>query len=178
MTKIIVAYDFSKHADVALQHAIDLACHDPEASLHFITVVGKQQDHLAADRIHDDLVARLNAILVLRKPPVPVDFFVHARIGEPVAEILELAQEIGADLIVCGSHGRGAVGRLLLGSVSSAVLHGARCPVVIVRRKEYEYVSLDKIVEVPPTGVRRAPPHRYSYTGSQILTRPSEWPIS
>lgn len=177
-TKVVVAYDFSKFADVALQRAVELACKDPSNVLHFITVIDSSQDYQTADSVQKDLLARLRLIFEARQPGVEIDFYVHARIGSPVPEILGLAEEIGADLIICGSHGRGAVGRLLLGSVSEAVLHGARCPVLIVRLKGYRYVPLDKVVEIPPHGVRRAPPHRYSYSGSEILTRPSEWPLS
>jgi hypothetical protein len=67
-----------------------------------------------------------------------------------VPGILELAEEVGADLITCGSHGRGAMGRLLIGSVSEAVLHGALCPVLIVRLKGYPYVAGDKVVAARP----------------------------
>lgn len=178
MRKIVVAYDFSKHADVALQHAVEIACRDPAVRLHFVTVIDRNQAHTTADRVRDDLVARLRGVFEARRPGVEIDFFVHARIGEPVKEILDVAREIGADMIVLGSHGRGAMGRLLIGSVSEAVLHGAECPVLVVRQKGYAYVELDKVVEVPATGIRREPPHRYSYSGSSILTRPSEWPIS
>lgn len=178
MRKIVVAYDFSKYADVALHHSVEIACRDPAVRLHFVTVIDRHQEHTTADRVREDLVARLRAVFESRRPGVEVDFFVHARIGEPVKEILEVAREIGADMIVLGSHGRGAMGRLLIGSVSEAVLHGAACPVLVVRTKGYSYVELDKVVEVPPTGVRREPPHRYSYSSSQILTRPSDWPLS
>jgi len=53
--------------------------------------------------------------------------------GDPADEILRLADEIGADLIVMGSHGRTGVLRVLMGSVSRKVLDQAKCPVLIVR---------------------------------------------
>ncbi len=176
--QVVVAYDFSPHGDVALQRAIELAAHEPDNVLHFVTVIDTNQDYQTADSIQQDLLTRLRAIFDARQPPVEVDFFVHVRIGAPVAEVLSVAQDVGADLVICGSHGRGAVGRLLLGSVSQAILHGALCPVLIVRHKGYPYVALDKVTEVTPEGRHRARPHRYAYTSAQIQTRPSEWPIS
>jgi nucleotide-binding universal stress UspA family protein len=55
--------------------------------------------------------------------------------GPPPRSILDKAEEWGADLIVVGSHGYGAVKRLLLGSVSHAVAVHAPCSVEIVRRR-------------------------------------------
>jgi nucleotide-binding universal stress UspA family protein len=52
-------------------------------------------------------------------------------ISKPVEALLNEGEE--ADLIVVGSHGRGAVRRMLLGSVSQAILHYAKCPVAVVR---------------------------------------------
>jgi nucleotide-binding universal stress UspA family protein len=51
--------------------------------------------------------------------------------GDPVSEICEAAR--GATLVVVGAHGWGSVRRLVFGSVSSAVLHHAPCPVLVVR---------------------------------------------
>jgi nucleotide-binding universal stress UspA family protein len=55
--------------------------------------------------------------------------------GNPDEQIVELAREWGADLIVVGSHGRGFWGRLI-GSVSDAVVHHAPCSVLVVRPRQ------------------------------------------
>ncbi len=56
----------------------------------------------------------------------------HIVLGRPEVEIHAKAEELGADLIVVGSHGRHGLG-LLLGSTANGVLHGARCDVLAVR---------------------------------------------
>jgi nucleotide-binding universal stress UspA family protein len=53
--------------------------------------------------------------------------------GDPVAEIVRLARERGADLIVMGTHGRTGLGRLLMGSVAEQVLRKAPCPVLTLK---------------------------------------------
>ena len=53
--------------------------------------------------------------------------------GDPVTEILRVAREAGADLIVLGTHGRTGLGRLLMGSVAEQVVRRAACPVLTVR---------------------------------------------
>ncbi len=63
----------------------------------------------------------------------PKDTWVE--VGPTKSKILEVAQNIGADLIVCGSHGRHGLS-LLLGSTANAILHGAKCDVLTVRLPE------------------------------------------
>jgi len=62
-----------------------------------------------------------------------VDISSDVQFGSPDSRIVETAEEIGADLIVIGSHGYKQWERLLLGSVSDSVVHHAHCSVLIVR---------------------------------------------
>jgi nucleotide-binding universal stress UspA family protein len=57
----------------------------------------------------------------------------HTRVGSPGAEIVALAEELGAGLVVVGSRGLGGVRRALIGSVSDSVVRHAHCPVLVVR---------------------------------------------
>lgn len=175
--QVVVAYDFTKPADVALQRGVEIACTEPGTTLHFVTVIDNNQTYQTADNIREDLVRMLRTIFRARQPGVDVDFCVHVRLGKPAEEILLLAEEIGADQIVLGCHDRNALGRILVGSVSTEVLHRARCPVTVARLKGYPFVALDKVIEVAHVAMR-PPPHRYSYTSSVAQVRPADWPIS
>jgi nucleotide-binding universal stress UspA family protein len=70
-------------------------------------------------------------ILIRKNPKLSISTRVVE--GSPKHAILQEADEYGADLIVMGSHGRGAVGRFLLGSVSQSVALHAKCSVEIAR---------------------------------------------
>jgi nucleotide-binding universal stress UspA family protein len=65
------------------------------------------------------------------------------RWGRPHAEIARQAQEHEVDLIVMGTHGRGFVGHLLMGSVAERVVRVAPCPVLTVREREHDFVLPD-----------------------------------
>ena len=62
-----------------------------------------------------------------------VDVEILVRTGDPRSEILNAAEEIGADLIAVGSTGKGLGARILLGSVSTYILSHARVSTVVVR---------------------------------------------
>jgi nucleotide-binding universal stress UspA family protein len=62
-------------------------------------------------------------------------------LGHPVMEILRYANEQAIDLIVMGTHGRGPLGHVVLGSVAERVVRKAPCPVLTVRTKEREFVE-------------------------------------
>lgn len=62
---------------------------------------------------------------------------IHVEVGPTKTKILAIADEVNADLIVCGSHGRHGLS-LLLGSTANAILHGAKCDVLTVRLPEMD----------------------------------------
>jgi len=57
----------------------------------------------------------------------------HLSMGKAAPEIVALADEIGAGLIMMGSKGQGGIRRALMGSVSESVVKHAHCPVLVVR---------------------------------------------
>jgi nucleotide-binding universal stress UspA family protein len=186
--QVVVAHDFSAAADVALDRAVELACRAPHHVLHFVAAIdphqgfgldpGERVDYRYAEKIQALLLERLGAIFASRSPEQPIEFFVHARIGDAAEEILDLAREIGADLIVVGAHGHGGIRRRLLGSTTEAVVRDAGCPVIVARAKEYADVELTRVVRIdrdaPPP---RPGPRRYSYTTAVLSVRPDSWPL-
>ncbi len=58
---------------------------------------------------------------------------VHSETGVPADEIVRIAKETGADMIVLGTHGWTGIRHLLMGSVAEKVVKGAHCPVLVVR---------------------------------------------
>ena len=64
-------------------------------------------------------------------------------LGHPVVEILKYAADHAVDLIVLGTHGRGPLGHMVMGSVAERVVRKAPCPVLTVRHPEREFVVSD-----------------------------------
>lgn len=68
------------------------------------------------------------------KPTDPTVPYVHRLVmGNPADEIVRLAEEENADLIVMATHGRTGIGRVLMGSVAEAVVRRAKCPVFTLK---------------------------------------------
>jgi nucleotide-binding universal stress UspA family protein len=82
--------------------------------------------------------AAIDSALLKLKPIEDKTLGISSKIvpGPPSQAIVDEAESWGADLIVMGSRGQGTWGRLLLGSVSSAVVHHATCSVEIVRKPQ------------------------------------------
>lgn len=138
LTRILVPHDFSETSDAAVQYAVALA-RQFAASLDFLYVGDRAKEELeselpfgsdgqvAAD-VKDRLLGMLSPADHLALHP---RFFVRA--GTPAAEIVRVADQQHADLIVMGTHGRGFVAHMLMGSVAEQVVRTAPCPVLTVR---------------------------------------------
>jgi nucleotide-binding universal stress UspA family protein len=138
---ILVPTDFGPESEAALTQATRLA-RDLDASIHLLYVVSdpvlavSTPDLYGIDwqRLRDDLLAIARRDLeqmASRYVDVPI---ITEAVAGPVGEIVvQRAKNVGADLIVMGTHGRGGVGHLFLGSVAERVLRRAQCPVMTVR---------------------------------------------
>ena len=135
---ILVALDGSPDADRALEQAISLAS-DQRARLTLVTVVPPPSGFAAMapplPENPDEAFASLVRKAVERVPQ-DVSVTTQVRHGNPAHEIVAAADEGGNDLIVIGSRGRGRVADALLGSVSRAVVHQSRVPVLVARVSE------------------------------------------
>ncbi len=65
--------------------------------------------------------------------------------GSVAATIVEYAKQTHVDVIVVGTHGRGAIGHFFLGSVAEQVARTAPCPVLVVRPNEHEFIVPDPV---------------------------------
>jgi len=141
-TTILLATDGSVEAQLAAASAADLA-QKTNSDLHVLTVgpdlpLYELPEHPAEfeDVVQDN---RREAKELLEQQAKRIEEAggtvkeTHLREGRADEEIVELAEEIGAGLIVMGSRGQGRLRRALLGSVSDAVVRHAHCPVTIVR---------------------------------------------
>lgn len=189
--QMVVGYDFSENSQIALERAIALAEAEPAHFLHILTVLddktglgvtGKKgkldynDTALAQETLTKDITTRLDAA----QPTSEIHFFVHARLGDPANEVLRLAQEVGAHLIIAGSHGRTGIKRMLMGSVSEKIVREAKCPVLVVREREYEDVKFDVVIAAPADHAESNPyvqPHRYSYSNKMLQKVPSSWTL-
>lgn len=191
ISHVVVGYDFSHSAHPAVQRAVAIASRSPTHVLHIACVIDPRSpipsipsydgvDCIYAARVQEVLAVHIQQELELAEMQSRVHFFVHARVGSNAAtEILELAREIAADLIIIGSHGLTGVEGFLIGATSERIVREAGCSVEIARVKKYADVELVPIVEHGPTDIEHPyiPPHRYTYENRRVNLRPPEWPL-
>ena len=137
---ILLAADFTEHGDRVASRAADLTrLYQAELSVcHAVDSLPIAESVYGPIIPFDgDLTAELVAAAEKRLAKIGEIYGIPEErqwvvIGSPKTEILALAEENKADLIVVGSHGRHGLG-LLLGSTASSVLHHANCDVMAVR---------------------------------------------
>ena len=139
-TRILVATDGSREAQLALTTAADLA-KSTDSELHVVHVgevplVSHPERHAYRTQYEEhekEAQQLLEAQLERIDGAGATETQAHLRMGRADEEIVELAQSIDAGLIVIGSRGQGRLRRALVGSVSESVVRHAHCPVTIVR---------------------------------------------
>ena len=143
-TRILVPTDFSAPSDAALDYARGVAtrfgaslhllhvAEDPYRALYSAEVFVPEMEGLR-DEILGDATGRLNDRLS-DTDRAALHATVDAIIGTPAGSIVEYAAGHEIDLIVMGTHGRGGMSHLLMGSVAERVVRTAPCPVLTVRQ--------------------------------------------
>jgi nucleotide-binding universal stress UspA family protein len=137
---ILVATDFSEHADRALDYAVELATR-LGAKLHLVhaaalPLVSVPEMGISYNALTlEELTARgregLDACIDRYRARLPIE--AHIAVGDARTVIDDVAKQIGAELVVMGTHGRRGIGRVLLGSVAESVVRTAPCPVMTIR---------------------------------------------
>jgi nucleotide-binding universal stress UspA family protein len=168
---ILVGIDFSDSSAIAMQHALTLA--ERLGGILHLAHIAPAQAHLA---VPTDLgvnmpteftdVQEAFARLERLEQGVKATFgdkvtvALHLRMGDPVRGLIDVIRELMPDLVVIGSHGRGAVMRLLLGSVSTQIIHRSPVPVLVVPapgREKWTPVSDPLLVEPGLPSVGQSP---------------------
>ena len=146
LKQILLPTDFSDTADHSLGYAREMA-ERFGAEVHVLHVVADQTPHDwevgAAALVVSDLRKRWTSDAERRLADISLDGIetVRAiRVGHPFVEILQYATDNAIDMIVMGTHGRGPVQHLLLGSVAEKVVRKAPCPVLTVRQPGHKLV--------------------------------------
>jgi nucleotide-binding universal stress UspA family protein len=153
--RILIAYDGSECAEAALDDLTRTGLpHRAEALVFAVVELGLPPPHPETYGLMPDTgqqpeieeAERLVLRAIERLKANCPEWTVSAKIerGSPASTILDVAEDWHPDLIVVGSHGRSAVGRLVLGSVSQKVVTEARCSVRVARGK----------VDLEPAAVR------------------------
>lgn len=129
--RVVVGTDGS----VGATHAVKFAADHAAASSRMLQILASTGDQAPAgtgkDRLRDaaQQIAEVTRDRLARTHP---DLHVTIRVEDGPAERALVEASTNADLVAVGTRGRGAFRGVLLGSVSHAVIHGARCPVAVV----------------------------------------------
>jgi nucleotide-binding universal stress UspA family protein len=150
LKSVLVATDFSETSDAALRYGKALA-EAFGASLHVLHVVQEPFAQPWAVEAYGFSLSTLQEEW-MREAKIKIEHTLTAEertkynaalitvLGHPVVEILKYADDHAIDLIVIGTHGRGPLGHMVMGSVAERVVRKARCPVLTVHHNEREFV--------------------------------------
>ena len=152
ISKILFPTDFSDFSEVALKYALQFAT-DYKATLHVTHVVDNayQFSMGAYPGMIPSIMPMVDAMvkeaekgvqrLAAERIGQSVKTVTKVLVGRPFEEIINYATSQAIDLIVIGTHGRGGLSHMLLGSVAEKVVRTAQCPVLTVHHPEHEFVQ-------------------------------------
>lgn len=152
LNNVLVATDFGEASDAALNYGRALA-RTFGAKLHLLHVtenvylkaVGTDTYSVVFPELQRDVDEEARRQLRNRiDQDTPTEMALLTS-NAPAASIVDYARAHQIDLIVVGTHGRGAVAHLLMGSVAEKVVRSAPCPVLTVRQPEREFVVPDAL---------------------------------
>jgi nucleotide-binding universal stress UspA family protein len=154
--KILIAVAFDRTAEPALRDGIGLAIGHPDAELHIVHVTREPRSldtvHTlmpTADGPEEPSVTLRRYVEDAWKQTAEVKAIAHIRSGNAPEVILQAAIDIGADIVVVGSHRKSGLKKLVLGSVAEQVFHASHCPVLIAISKDYTGTVATPTVEPP-----------------------------
>ena len=159
LKNVLVATDFSEPSDAALMYGREIATRFG-ATLHvlhvaqnvYISTFGAENyAALAPDlqqQIEDDARRQVNELVVDSDKSGPPTIPAILTSSSPASAIVDYAKDHEIDVIVMGTHGRGALAHLVMGSVAERVVRLAPCPVLTVRHPEHEFVRPDALAAV------------------------------
>jgi nucleotide-binding universal stress UspA family protein len=158
LKNVLVATDFSESSDHALTYGRDLA-RTSGARLHLLHIAENLMATSVAEyypagfpemqlEVEAAARTRLEALVTAEDRAQLKAVALVRTSAAPAAAIVEYAKEASIDLIVIGTHGRGMVSRLLMGSVAERVVRMAPCPVLTVHHPQHEFVLQEALVAV------------------------------
>ena len=134
--KILVPSDFSQASDAILPLATSIV-RDRDAEILFVHVQEPPVAYAAGELYYGPIEPDADALKQMLNRLQPTDPKVPCRhqmlLGEPATEIVRMAEDLGVDMIVMGTHGRSGLARMLMGSVAEKVVRRATCPVLTVK---------------------------------------------
>ncbi len=158
LKRVLVATDFGDAAAAALEYGRELA-RTFGGQMHVLHVVDSLAGRYPMDMypggfaelqadVERDAAKQLRALLTDEDVKQLGAVSVIRSSNTPAVTITRYAKEAGIDLIVMGTHGRGALSHALLGSVAERAVRSAPCPVLTVRHPEHEFLAPDALIPV------------------------------
>lgn len=148
---ILGAIDRSDQARFVLERVGDEAARHELGDVHVLRVIDvpqKAADRVPLDDEHEALRAEAKEVLDAFAASHPSwRVHVHVRVGHPDEQILELAHEARADLIVIGHHGEGGRRHRFAGNTVERVIRTAPCPVLVVQDRLYDPEPADQCAD-------------------------------